>query len=293
MNAVFGEIGKRLGEKWVLLLSWPGVLFVSLLAGAVAVGDRDWTRKAVRRELLRSAERWWEQLSVHPGAALLFLAGVLVAAYAVALLAQVCGLAVRACWLAAAAPIRWPLFWLTWLRRRVWRSRDDTYRRATTDQARAEAAARRNAVSLAPPACPTWMADRMAGLATRVRGAYGLDVSFSWPALRTLLSEDLRGAVDAAQAAFERSARLAGWGVLYLGTGCWLTVTDRHGWPLVLLGAASAATGWAYGRASAGALAALVETAYDLTADQLVTALAGRPAPAQGEVASEILRKGA
>ncbi|MFE4207833.1 hypothetical protein ACFRSX_29350 [Streptomyces goshikiensis] len=292
MNAVFGEIGKRLGEKWVLLLSLPGVLFVSLLAGAVAVGDRDWTREAVRRELLRSAERWWERLSVHPAAALLFLAGVLVAAYAVALLAQVCGIAVRACWL-AAVPFRWPLFWLTRLRRRVWRRHHDKWRRATTDQGRAEAAARRNAVSLAPPACPTWMADRMAALATRVRGAYGLDVSFSWPALRTLLPLDLCGAVDAAQAAFERSARLAGWGVLYLGTGCWLTVADRHGWPLVLLGAASAVTGWAYGRASAGALAALVETSYDLTADQLVAALVGRPAPAQGEIASETLRKGA
>lgn len=293
MNAVFGEIGKKLGEKWVLLLSLPGVLFVSLLTATAAVGGRDWARPEVREDLLHDAEQRVGQLSTHLTAAAILLVGLLLAGYGTALLAQACGAAVRGCWL-SAAPFRWLMtWWLTPLRRALWQARDRRSAAATTDHARAAAATARNAISLAPPARPTWMADRMAALTTRVRNAYGLDVEFSWPALRTLLPEDLRRAVDDAQVAFERSAQLSGWGLLHLAAGAATTAVGWHGWPMVVLGAASGTTGWVYGRTSAGALASLVETAYDLVADDLVAALTGRPTVAEGEQATETLRKGA
>jgi hypothetical protein len=206
---------------------------------------------------------------------------------------------IRRAWLA-----QWPVGQLigfaTRLRLRRWTSLD---RRAsdTPDAAtRRRLIARRNQLAMSPPTRPTWMADRMAGLTSRVRNAYGLDLNAAWPRIWLILPDPIRTESRAAVDPFGRASVLAGWGVLYLLAGLVFAIQSwALWWAIGLIALIAYLAGLRRGREAIGELAVHLEAVVDLYGTALASALDATAAPIAavtppiGEIINERLRKGA
>ncbi|MGH3379813.1 MAG: hypothetical protein ACRDP6_34295, partial [Actinoallomurus sp.] len=85
LSAFFGELGKRLVDKWLTLLYFPGLLFTGAAGVALTLGQRHW---ADTGRLVAEAGRY-SSLVQHKGVAAVLLAGAaaLLAAAASGLLA--------------------------------------------------------------------------------------------------------------------------------------------------------------------------------------------------------------
>ena len=168
--------------------------------------------------------------------------------------------------------------------------RDDT--EAPASQARLDSlAAKRNAVSLSPPARATWMADRLRSVSTRVWSWYRLDLEFAWPRLWLLLGEGEQESVRAERARLDVAVTLAGWAVLYAVLAIWC-------WPALVVGAALAVVAHRRARAAVDSLAHLIEACFDLHATDLARALGfeaptGTLTPTVGAEVTAHLRKNA
>src|SRR5438445_10577732 len=101
LSAFFGELGKRLVDKWLTLLYFPGLLFTGAAGVALTLGQRHW---ADARHLVSEAGRY-SAVVQHKGAAAVLLVGAaaLLAAAASGVLAGVGAGVARAAWLG-----RWP-----------------------------------------------------------------------------------------------------------------------------------------------------------------------------------------
>ncbi|MET9803386.1 hypothetical protein [Streptomyces sp. NPDC006368] len=312
MNAFLSELGKKLAERWVSLLVVPGTLFIALAAAGSTLGHRH----ALDGRMLDHAV---EELTAHydrrPVSAVLLFVAILVAAATAGLLARALGTAVERAWLISGPE---------WLTGRLTRRRQDRWASAAADVEEAAAADRaafltrmrqdrrasaaadveeaaaadraalsdaRNAIALTRPARPTWIGDRLRGVGARVHAQYGLDFTFTWPRLWTLLPEVCRNDLIAAREAMVSAATTSGWGLLYLCLGfMW--------WPGALAGTGLMLLGWRRGREAAANLADLTEAAVDLYAADLALLLgvdlpSGHVTPAVGRQLSERFRKGA
>ncbi|WP_418955372.1 hypothetical protein [Streptomyces tritici] len=301
MNAFLGELGRRLAERWVTLLLLPGALFVAVVTVASVLGHG-------RALDLRGLSAWIDGLAAsrgagQPGIVVLVAAGGLAAAAGTGLAAAALGEGVALLW--AAEGRRGPGRRLAARRRERWR------------RAYAEVVAARRAVALSavpphgadpearaalraalercrricpvPADRPTWIGDRLRAADLRVHHAYRVDLAALWPRLWLALPDPARAELTEAYAAYRASARLTGWGLLYLLVAFWW-------WPAVVIAVVTSGTAWVRARGAAESLADLVEGAVDLYGRDVAAALGVLPADegldrVSGDAVSALLRK--
>jgi hypothetical protein len=291
VTGLIDELGKRLAEKWMTLLVLPGLLFTAVAMASWAIGRHGWSRQSWQ-QLVGQAGQVTTWVGATPVRAGLVLVGLLAASASAGVAAQAAGTAVRRAWL-AEYPFSQILSWNRPRRRRRWES---VQRASELDGVNSEERLRlqlaRNRICLAPPSRPTWMADQLAAVETRVRGQYGLDLAAAWPRLWLLLPDPVKAETNEARQAFDRSAVLGGWGLLYglVGLLFW--------WPMVLVGAAALTAAWRRGRMAIAAFAGTVEAVVDLHGRDLAAALdlshrdLALLTPPLGELITDLLRKG-
>ncbi len=147
MTGFLAELGKNLADRWLSLLILPGALLIAAAAAAGTLGQAH----AIDLTLLRARITAIAATpSAHsPGALLLAVGGILAASALAGLTAAALGSVTTRIWTAPGAaskdgtgqPVRWsrpatwiwrcdPAYWLTGLRARSWRKRDDRWRAA-------------------------------------------------------------------------------------------------------------------------------------------------------------------
>ncbi|MFE9610765.1 hypothetical protein [Streptomyces sp. NPDC006012] len=288
MTRFLEALGGKLAERWLALLLGPSVLLMGVIAAGVSLGHRRWHDTGL---LLDRLDRLSAQPALRTGGTLvLVLAGVLVVSTGLGLAVTALGAVVERLWL-GDRPRR-----LTARRRRRWDAAQERFDRALVAAARAErtpeaaaAAARarelnalRNRISLAPPARPFWLGDRIAAVDTRVWDSYRLDLTSAWPRLWLTLPEDVRAEIGTARGSLAAATRLLAWSVGYLAVGLvW--------WPSAVVGVVTAVTAWWRARAAGAAFAELAESAVDLHGRGLAESL-GIPCagPLTEDVGAEI-----
>ncbi|MGW3243670.1 hypothetical protein [Streptomyces sp. NPDC001070] len=279
MAGLLDELGGKLAERWVSLLALPGSLFLGAAWAAHVLGGG---RPFDVGRLLREVERYADWTDAHGGAAL-FLALV-----AVLLLAVVPGLVVQV--LARAVQVLWLGPWPGGAGARLVRRRRARRERADADvaahlrrhehgggedelTAARAAEARRDRIAPLPPARPTRMGDRMHALEHRVGEYYAVPFAVVWPRLWLAAAEADRREVREAAGAFEASARLCGWGLLYAALAC-----ATSWWPALVVGVVVVLAAWWLGRERLFALADLVDALVDLRLRSVARAM-GLPVP--------------
>ncbi|NBE52994.1 hypothetical protein [Streptomyces boluensis] len=270
MNTFLQEASKRLADRWLTLLVLPGLLWCGAAVAALALGHVHAFDPAHLVATVESHARRLQQAGTVATVAALF--GLALTASAVGLAVRPAGAVIERCWMG-----QWPRLFarpahgLTLRRRRAWLHASEAYEQAVLgpepDEARLEELAlRRNRVSLATPARPTWMGDRMAAVDARVLAHYRLDLVSAWPRLWLLLDDSSRAELRHARGEFDAAARLGGWSVLYL-------VLAVAWWPAAVVSTVCMLSGWVRARAAVAALADLVEATVDLHGSELATAL--------------------
>ncbi len=279
MTAFLAQIGQQLAQRWANVLVLPGLLFLAVAASGHVLGQAHFYDVAL---LLHSSEKLATQFDGRPVAAVLSVAGIVLGAAAAALLAQGFGTVARSLWLVdrLPGPLGAVVRHMVDKRRHDWQAANDAYQRYKESPA-AEAAAARDEklavlgdklkrIALAAPVRPTWIGDRIAAASSRIHGQYNLSLDFAWPRLWLILPELARTEVKDARDSFDRAATLQGWGLLYMVLGI-------EWWPAAVAGLCTAVLAWRRGRTSMGALADLVESAFDLYASTLVKGLGYEP----------------
>jgi hypothetical protein len=299
MTPLLGQVGTRLGDRWIALLAVPGSLFVAAATVGVAVGQRH--ALDVDTLIAWAGTRSQTPLWSHPAGFVLTLAGFALAAAGVGLAAQLLGAGHLLWWLGSwPAPLRgWSARRVN-LRRQRWNvlqnqfadlaTTEDSRPSSDLDSVAAALADRRNRMATAEPQRPTWIGDQLAAVDTRVRNAYGLDLVSGWPRLWLLLPADPREEIRAARRQLDGSSVLAAWGLLYLVLGVFW-------WPAVLVGALTWVVGWRSARQAMRTYAELIESVVDLHGAMLARAL-GIDCPAElttaiGRAVTRRTRKGA
>lgn len=296
MDVFLASVARGVAERWLSLLTLPGLLFLATAAVGHTLSHTGWADTAAVRETAR--QQVSDLTREGTPTVVLTAAALVLTATACGLAATAVGHAVRALWLTEG---RFPPGdFLTQRRRARWNTAHDRYaaRRETADlhlpcQLREvdRLAELRNRICLAEPSRPTWIGDRLAATDARIHSAYGLDVGTAWPRLWLIVSEETRTEVRLAATAFEAAAALAGWGVLYVLLGItW--------WPAAIAGAAVLVTAWRRGRAIVATYADLVESVVDLHGRSLAQALGitDEPGPMTEDLGAAVtssVRKGA
>ena len=144
-------------------------------------------------------------------------------------------------------------------------------------------------ISLVPADRPTWIGDRLRAVDVRVHHAYRVDLSALWPRLWLALPDPARAELTEAYAGYRASARLTGWGLMYLLVAVWW-------WPASAVAVVTLGTAWIRARGAAEALAELVEGAVDLYGRDVAAALGVLPVDdglnrTAGDAVSALLRK--
>ncbi|GAA0220716.1 hypothetical protein GCM10010492_18540 [Saccharothrix mutabilis subsp. mutabilis] len=264
MNAFFGELGKRVAERWVALLVLPGVLFLATAAVGVLLGHAHALDVA---RLVAQVDRVTRDLGARPPAAqLLALAAVLLGSVAA-------GLVVR-----ALCPVTWWCFlgtrprWAARRRRKRWARAHD----------RGDAA-KRNRIALAAPTRATWTGDRLAAVEDRVHHQYAVDLKSWWARLWLVLDDSGRAEVRTARAELETAVAGATWCVPYAVVGVFW-------WPALVVAACVAVVGWVRTRGAVEVYADLLEAVVDVHAGRLAREL--DPPLTSGEEVTATFRKG-
>jgi hypothetical protein len=330
MVTFFGELAHKLADRWLTLLVAPGALWLAAVTIAIKLGNAHW---ADARRLVRELNGLL--VGVHGAAETgAILVGALIAAAAAGIGAQAIGTVIGSLWLAEWPGWLGPCDrYLTGKRRQTWDNlgsrieeaeagvrvtRLVTARarllRAAGDSAAANKAiagvslqdadlsydlavrrrdaliARRERICTARPARPTWIGDCVAAVQARILAEYGLDLAVTWPRLWLTLPDSIKSEITSIRSALDRACALAGWGLLYLAIGViW--------WPCLIIGPITFLTGWHRARSAAGDLAILIESAIDVHAMDLATALSmatadGRLTPETGRLMTVRFRKG-
>ena len=281
MTAFLAELGTKVADRWLGLLVLPGLLWTAALAAGVELGqDRALDVLRLRALLGRVAD----DPASHSGATvLLAAAAVLLVSAAAGLAASALGGLFQRLWTLPGefGPAAWLLSWrqLRWDRATVLlrtaiagAAQPGAHRLEPGEASRLARRAQRRRARLGPvrPGRPTRVGDRYLATAQRVRDHNRLDLELAWPRLWAVLPEAFRSDLTTAQDAYAGTARLAGWGVLYL-------VLAAVWWPAALVGATVLLASAVRTRGCADALAGRVEAAVDLYTGELATRL-GLPA---------------
>ena len=250
IEALLGEVGRRLSDRWLIRALGPGLLWCAVAAFAVLPGRRGVFD--LRGAVLAAASAL-DTLGDRASLAVLCGALAVLGGALAALAAQAVGAVARFAWLG-----QWP-----WPGRKI--------AAALTARRRARAVRRlaadhRVLPSVYLPGRPTWIGDRIRITDDRVAAQYGLRLALIWPRLWLLLDADARTTVSAARDRFERAGTLTGWAVLYASLAPWW-------WPAAGLGLGLAGLAWWQARSSAALFASTVEATVDLHHRRLVTAL--------------------
>ncbi|HEX4704385.1 MAG TPA: hypothetical protein VH352_19825 [Pseudonocardiaceae bacterium] len=268
MDALFGEVTRRLPDRWVVQSFAPGLLWCAVAAAGYALGQAGafaFGAGSVRVEqLVRHTDS-------RPGGPLLAGTLLVLAISAVSVVAHLAAAGVRA----------------TWLGR--WRGPAGVFGTRLTDRRRGRELARLNGrgerlPDVYLPSRPTWIGDRFQLVDVRVRGQYGLALALIWPRLWHLVDTDTRTLVQDARTRFDHATRLAGWALCY-------AVIAVVWWPAVLLAAGICCYAWYSGRSAAALFADTVETTVDLHHRRLVETLGYVVAPGEplsGRIADAI-----
>jgi hypothetical protein len=277
MSGFLAELGSKIADRWVNLLVLPGLLWTAALAAGLRLGQ-DHPVDVARLRV------WLDQVAGQPAShdiatVALAAAAILLASAAVALAASAVGALLQRLWVMPGdLP---PAAWLRRRRQHRWQQATAQLKTAIARAAhpdahhadpaeaarRARRALRRQArIGPAQPMRPTRIGDRFHATALRIRDHNGLDLDLVWPRLWTVLPDPLRTDLTTAQDAYTAAARLAAWGIFYLAlTAAW--------WPATLISLVIFSTAAIRAQASADVLADLIETAADLHAKDLATAL--------------------
>ncbi|MFB8239626.1 hypothetical protein ACFC58_24030 [Kitasatospora purpeofusca] len=243
MSGLLTELGKRLADRWLSELLIPGALFLLFLWTALTLRNSHALDWGLAR---RTAEQDLAALGAQQAAArilvLLVLAGLL------GTLGRSLGAALRAFWFAHWP--RLPLYPLLVVRR--WHAGRGLPAGATTRYL---------------PDRHSWMADRMRLLDERLDAEYSLRIGPLWSRLWVSSEERARLPVTLAQRDLERSAVLAGWGLV-------VTAAAWTWWPAALLGPVLFLLGVRRARAATDTLAELVEAVVD-TSQERIAAMFG------------------
>jgi hypothetical protein len=193
VQVLFSELGKRISDRWVAQYLLPGLIWVAAAYAAVDPG-----------RIVPRAEQLTRQFKDRPTAVVVVCLLVIAVAAVVSALARVLGMAIRVVWL---GQWRGPARKLGELIAR---------RRRRRKSARLEAA-NETLPAVYLPDRPTWIGDEVRMADARVYAQYGLYLALIWPRLWQLVDADTRTSVQDARERFDRSARLAGWAVVYGG----------------------------------------------------------------------------
>jgi hypothetical protein len=288
VTAFLEQLGAKIADRWLANLLLPGFLW---LCCAVAAAQLGWSH-AVDPHAVASLARGiaGERTAAQ---ALLLVAGTLGASAAAGLAAAGLAAVLRRAWTLPGAVM--PARWLRQQRRRRWKAANDIAAghgsdilnavdpaAATTWPEFRDAMARRDAIGLERPERPTWIGDRWLATGTRIRRAYGLDLTVVWPRLWTVLPDALRNDIATAQLAYKESSTTVSWAVFYGGVGLF--------WgPALIVAAGLAMTGVLQARDATRNLCELVESACDLYGHSLAGQLhVSCPGPVTPEVGKEI-----
>lgn len=308
MGQFFQELAKKLAERWISLLTIPGLLFLSTTAIAIAAGRQGLLAHGHALDVSRiasaigdAADHFGRWGTTAQGAAVV---GVLVASTGAGLLVQGLTAATRALWLGqwprglkqpAARLIRWRQKRYTGLlsQRRELESRFPAASRSSADQDRIDQVAGRiNRLAMSSPQRPTWMGDRVQAVDRVALNRYGLDLPFSWPRFRLVLPESVSTTLNQSLGQFAVAVLIGTWATPYLVLGLFW-------YPALVVGFLIAAVGWARGRAAIADLGDLTEAALDLHGRTLAIALGvggddavGPLTPDEGLEITRIVRKG-
>jgi hypothetical protein len=295
VNAFVQEVGRRLADRWLVLLVLPGLLWCAAAVVGLLLGHLH----ALDPSRLAGDVEVYARRVQHAGsvATVAALAGLALAASAAGLAARLAGAGLQRCWLG-----EWPRWFaeparrLTARRLRRWNDAAVDYERAvrSLDADRGEVellALRRNRICLAAPTRPTWIGDRIAAVDARVLADYQLDLASAWPRLWLLLDDSARAELRSARGEFDAATGLGGWGVLY-------TALAVVWWPAAVVAGVCGVAGWMRARSAIAAFADLVEATVDLRGPDLGAALRltdspQRLTPALGREITRQLRKGA
>lgn len=300
MSAFLNALSGKLAERWLALLTIPGLVYLVSLATAVTLGQSHWHDLGRLRARLDSLA---DAPGAHSAGALAVAAvAVLAGAAMTGTVTQAAGTLIEKVWLMDA---RGPLTRrLTERRVRRWRAADAGYRAALVAAGRARIGgtadvtalteqaellyALRNRISVVPPRHPFWTGDKITSPDRRVWRAYRLDLTFAWPHLWLLAPDTTRTVLTTARTALSAAARLSAWGLAYLLLSVWW-------WPAALVGAATVATGVLRGRTATTSFAELAEALADLHGRDLAVAVGveceGRITAAVGEMVTRLLSK--
>lgn len=296
MTDFFGELAKKLAERWVSLLAIPGLLFLT----ALLVGVRlRWAHAVDVDYALDSLDELATEIGQWPAARkALAVAGVLLAAAAVGLAAGGLAAGVRLIWLG-----HWPAPLARWgsnARRNRWDALVEQRftlekKDGRTDESQAminHLAARANQLAMARPASPTWIGDRFHAVESIGYERYGLDLTFVWPAFWLAAPDLVRSEIAAAGSQFADATVRGAWATLY---GLLAVLWPPSAGVAVILGVVA----WRRGRSSAAAQTRLVEAALDLHGRALAMTLGvsgadttGPLTPEEGAEITHICRKG-
>lgn len=302
MGNFFGELAKKLAERWVGLLAVPGLLFVSCAWAGLRLG---WAYALDLRLLASKASALGASLNKASGPAqILAIVALLLAAAGVGLIVQALTAPLRAWWLGQwPTGLRWAARWRTRARAGRWvrlvEHRQQLQRRYPLPDRTPEQqhdvdtiAHRINRLSPAKPARPTWMGDRIAAVEQISLDRYGLDLRFGWPRLWLVLPEHIRAELTTANGQFATTIVTGAWALPYLVLGTlW--------WPALLIALVTGLSAWTRARIAIAELTDLSESAVDLHGRTLAVALGTAPAdstgsltPAEGQQITRQVRKG-
>ncbi|MGO4456639.1 hypothetical protein AB4039_04825 [Streptomyces sp. M-16] len=302
MPPVLDQLGEKLAEKWVSALALPGLLLVGASACAAVLGQG---RALDAGLLIEEAGHWATTVAHWP------VVGQVAAVAVTLLVAVAMGMFVRVC--SDGAVRVWTGDWPRPARRLARRAtarraglwgdlqrqidgirrdnppydRDDAQLRQITDLT-----ARRDRTGLSSPARPTYTGDRFAGVESRLRGQYGIDLAACWPGLWLVLPEEVRAELRSTRARFDAEVAGSVWAGCYLVLGCFW-------WPAAVGGVAAGLVAWRRGRRAAAVHAGLVEAAVDVhlrkLAEEVGIALPPGPTwePGAGLLINRLFRKGA
>ncbi|MGY1583091.1 hypothetical protein [Streptomyces sp. MN13] len=299
MAPVLDSLGQKLAEKWLSAMAVPGLLFVVAAATGAVLGHESALDRSV---LFERFDKWateagkWSTLGQ-----LAFFAAIVLASVAVGTLVRVCADGVERIWAGDWPGMARPLAdRLTDRRLRQWEGveeeiaelrgrhpahrRDEPVRRDLDKRA-----ARRDRIALAPPCRPTFTGDRMAGIETRLRNQYGIDLASCWTRLWVILPEDVRTELRTSRARFDSAVAGSVWAGCYALLGCvW--------WPAALAAVVTGLVSWRRGRRAVTVHAELVESTVDVYLRRLVEELGvdasgSPPDPRVGAALNRVARK--
>jgi hypothetical protein len=281
VGGLWGELGRKLADRWLSLLVLPGVLYVATVAAAHTLGQRHALDAPL---LIQEVTAFAKQPTVTGvGGQIVLVGAIMIASAAAGLVAEAVGSLVERLVLAVgwkAWPLGLPVLadWRVRRRQRRWDDAHSVYHQQRRlalapdpadrpDPAVGRAAlARRTRIALERPERPTWSGDRVQAVALRLDRDHGMDFAVVWPYLEPVLPEALGARVSEARAALARATTLAGWAVLY-------GALAYRWWPAVLVAFVLAAAARHRTRSCVDAYARLLEVAARLHTPDLAAQL--------------------